>query len=577
MIPGPVRWTVLAALASLAVVRPNVAAAQVAASIEIPEAETYVLGDDIPLIWEFNNLSARPVAMLWEGCCRLNGRLDISANGNPITVLPPGAASFHSYTKAEELTPNTPAKFASLLSDWVQIPRGGYYDIGGRYTGVLPSQTPQVEDGLDLWRGTAIASPASLALLSVDDYLNQRKERTADRGWSISLSGRQALPPLDPIEIDLEIANVSSERRSFDWPGTIEIWLVNEDGIRLPQATRRIRQSGESIDLAPGESFVRKVELSSTDLGGSEFGDYTLFVDLAASESEGKRVPSNALNLTWTLEDQQLVTLLNDAAAGPSIGMRNPTLKLLRVYLDQLGQRLGDLDEKALNVKAQKLRHELRMAACLKPLSPKPGRVVLPMEVNQNGVARLDLPAETFCESFVASNGPKQVTTAYEIRRHLGWDIGVEFRGHGDTPLHQFFKLMEEMNSSGVKLSGPAFHSLPSETGGTNVVQFVPQPVACNLLFRIKPNGLAVAARKAQPGRPAWMNTFRASELTNVSVEPIEPSRLTDWVAKQEITSPRILIIADESIRWSDLQHRLLPIWEIASRLSVIPSQSEQN
>ena len=97
-------------------------AEEVSASVHIPPAEVYVLGDDIPLVWRFTNQSADPLAMLWEGCCRLNGKLSITANGQAVEVLPPGASSFHTYSKAETLTPGKPMEFRSLLADWVRLP-----------------------------------------------------------------------------------------------------------------------------------------------------------------------------------------------------------------------------------------------------------------------------------------------------------------------------------------------------------------------------------------------------------------------------------------------------------------------
>src|SRR5688572_8948786 len=64
--------------AALLVVTNSTLAAEhaVQASLHIPPAETYVIGDTIPLFWRFENKSNVPLAFMWEGCCRLNGRLD---------------------------------------------------------------------------------------------------------------------------------------------------------------------------------------------------------------------------------------------------------------------------------------------------------------------------------------------------------------------------------------------------------------------------------------------------------------------------------------------------------------------
>ena len=40
-------------------------APEVTATIQVQPAEVYVLGDDIPLIWNFTNQSTNSLAMLW--------------------------------------------------------------------------------------------------------------------------------------------------------------------------------------------------------------------------------------------------------------------------------------------------------------------------------------------------------------------------------------------------------------------------------------------------------------------------------------------------------------------------------
>ncbi|HAV64094.1 MAG TPA: hypothetical protein DCY13_17225, partial [Verrucomicrobiales bacterium] len=167
--------------------QPAKAEPHVEASLHVPPAEAYVLGDEVPLLWRFTNRSSDPLAMLWEGCCRLNGKLDVRAADESLEVLPPGASTFHTYSKAETLPPDQTVEFQSRLADWVSLPRGGEFELAGRYTGVLPIQTPQVPDGVALWRGTATAAPTQIQLLDVADYLAQRPGREQRRQLALRL------------------------------------------------------------------------------------------------------------------------------------------------------------------------------------------------------------------------------------------------------------------------------------------------------------------------------------------------------------------------------------------------------
>mgnify|MGYP003704418071 CR=1 FL=1 len=55
----------------------------VTARLEIPPAEINVIGDPVTLTWHFTNSAAKPMAFVWEACCRLNGIISWSGGSPP--------------------------------------------------------------------------------------------------------------------------------------------------------------------------------------------------------------------------------------------------------------------------------------------------------------------------------------------------------------------------------------------------------------------------------------------------------------------------------------------------------------
>ena len=82
-------------------------AAEVELRLAIPEAPFHVIGDPVPLRWEFVNRGDQRLAFMWEGCCRLNGRVTASL----------GQLTLHSdpATSAAQLTAHLFARAARLL------------------------------------------------------------------------------------------------------------------------------------------------------------------------------------------------------------------------------------------------------------------------------------------------------------------------------------------------------------------------------------------------------------------------------------------------------------------------------
>jgi hypothetical protein len=554
-------------------------APEVTATIQVQPAEVYVLGDDIPLIWNFTNQSTTSLAMLWEGCCRLNGKLFVTTGGQPVDILPPGAATFHTYSKAETLPPGQPMQFSSLLADWVRLPTGGEFELGGQYTGVLPNQTPQIPAGTELWRGTARATSAGLKVLGVDDYLAQRPVRSRERGVAIQLSGPDRLPPVEPVTFTATFKNLTDAPLTLDWPGTFQLWLVDERGWRLTQAIKFLPVAAEKLALPPHDQLSREFRLSSADLNGEPFGPLRLFLDLGADADGARRVPSTDLEVAWNLGPADTVALLNAAAGGSSAGMRNPPLKLLRQYLGALLPQLRALQAEALDgERARQLRDQLVLAGCVLPLAPKPGAVFLPVERSATGAWSVALPGAG-CESIIRLEAVAQVGRIAGVRRHLGWDVTAEAKPGPGMRLGDLFALANSLAPQQDQLAGPLTWRVPQASGlATNQIQFPTPLPAANMVLKIREtsNGpeLAAARKTPQPGRPLWMNVFSASELQTLKGEVIAGgAALENWL-QSETGTLQPVVIADENLAAEALLPLLGPLIERTLRIPIVSPEA---
>jgi hypothetical protein len=566
-------WLVVSASAMAAEVP------EVTATIEVQPAEVYVLGDDIPLLWNFTNQSTNSLAMLWEGCCRLNGKLTVTTGGRPVDILPPGASTFHTYSKAETLPPGQPMKFSSLLADWVRLPAGGEFELGGQYTGVLPNQTPQIPAGTELWRGTARATSARLKVLGVDDYLAQRSARSRERGVAIQLSGPDRLPPVEAVTFTATFKNLTDAPLSLDWPGTFQLWLVDERGWRLTQAIKFLPVAAEKLTLPPGGELRREFQLSSADLNAEPFGLLRLFLDLGAGADGARRVPSTDLKVAWNLHPADTVALLNAAAGGSSAGMRNPPLKLLRQYLGALLPQLRTLRAEDLDGdRARQLRDQLVLAGCVLPLAPKPGAVFLPLELNAAGAWSLVLPGAG-CESITGLEAAAQIERIAGVRRHLGWDLTAEVKPGAATRLGDLYGLAKSLAPQQEQLAGPLTWRVPQASGlATNQIQFPTTLPAANLVLKIREtsNGpvLAVARKSPQPGRPLWMNVFSKSELQSFEGEAITgAAALENWL-QSETGTLQPLVIADENLAVEAVLPLIRPLIERTLRIPILSPEA---
>lgn len=429
--------------------------AAVEAQLVIPPAETRVIGDPIPLIWRFSNTGSEPLGFMWEGCCRLNGRLSVTLDGRDVEPIPPGQALAHMFAKAERLEPGKPRDFDTRLSDWVRLERGGTYELRGRYTGVLPSQQPQVPRGLALWRDASETPPAHLAVIDVAEYLSQREARSRKRSITLELSGPERLPPLEPAPLKLRIRNTGAQAIHLQWPHPFDLWIVDGRGRRLSGVNTAVGGNYEEITIPAGDSVDRDIAFNSERMEGQPFGDYRVFVDLAPGREGQPRAPSSAFAMRWELGSSDVRQLVEKASSGSAAGLRNPALKLLRVHLGEIGSALESLANAALPDKAAQLAKELALAACLKPFSPAPGAVQLPLRIGRDGKWRFADAQLVRCATKAGSTPADQLAAIVGVRRHLGWQPGVELQPDETATAAALFQAVESLAPVRAELAAP--------------------------------------------------------------------------------------------------------------------------
>ncbi|MFN0069466.1 MAG: hypothetical protein ACKVYV_17750 [Limisphaerales bacterium] len=487
-------------------------------SLRFPEAETWVLGDDIPLFWHFENRSAVPLAFMWEACCRQNGRMTVTSNGVPIDTVPPVTAVAHMFARAETLPPGEVREFETKLSDWAVLPGTGRYTLAGTYTGVTTNQQPVVPRNLPVWRGTTATPPVEVALLGVEDYLRQRGPRAARRGLELKLAGPSALTPLGTNTWRLEVRNRAAEPRTLVWPDQFQPWVIDAAGRRLARGAV-FDAPQETFDLAPGATWSREFSLAADRFEREPLGDHRLFVDLASASAGEPRVPSNVLPLAWQLPPAAVADLLNLAAQGTAAGGRNPALRLLRQYLAELAPTLAALDGAGLDAPARPLLKRLRQAARLKPVSPRPGLAVLDVRFDEAGrAAWVDVRLATNLPALDPPRG-EAFAPLVALRRDLGWSLEIRLLPAPGTRLADLARFATAVPEAEAG-SGP-FAAVAFLDGGTNTsarVQFTAMPEVLvarslkNESGRVGP-GEATASGAAlveAPGALTWADLTRS-------------------------------------------------------------------
>jgi hypothetical protein len=543
------------------------AVASVEVELVIPPAETHVIGDHTPLSWRFVNLANEPVAFMWEGCCRLNGRLTVTAPDRPITPVPPGQALAHMFAKAEILHPGRPADFETRISDWVQLHESGTYQLEGHYVGVLPEQTPQVPAHLKLWRGSAQTPPLQYTVLGVPDYLAQRMERATRRQLQLELAGPNRVEPLQPSPLRLTIRNAGGSPQRMVWPNEFQLWIVNPEGQRVGNLPLPVDGAYDQLVIPPGAALERAVPFDWTRLEGEPFASYKLFVDLEPAPG-APRLPSNPLDIQWKLEASEIHQLVLQASHGPRMGLRNPALKLLRVYLADLGPDLAAMDLDTAPAQARDLRDQLRLASCLKSFAPEPGRVDLTLTIPATQPAHLSDPMIEACATLIPPVRRIFPDTTLEailaVRRHLGWEVTLNIQPAPDTMLDTVRYALRPFDRFATDLATHSRALIHADS--TNIpttVTFRSQPIPARFLLRLTKPGSTVRhefARKAPSLIPLPQgDLFRSDEIFQAPFQSVEDRTVLDALLDAAMVPPQTLVLAEPKVTWGELLEALDP------------------
>lgn len=527
----------------------------VTAQLSIPPAEVHVIGDATPLLWRFQNSGDEPLAFMWEGCCRLNGRLNVtSAEGDPVELIPPGQALAHMFAKAERLDPGVAGEYETRISDWVRLSRSGTYRLQGRYTGVLPTQQPQVPKGLALWRAAAETGPITFTVLSVDDYLKQRAGRAKAQGLELDLHGDDVVTPPRAVQLNLKLSNPGSQGQSVVWPDDFQFWLVDDAGQRVMNVPVYFEGTRVEWSLAAGEDLSHRIELDPTRFfEGVPFGDYRMFVDLSPRDGQALRVPSNPLPLHWRLEDGVVRSLVEQAAAGSKLGFRNAPLKLLRVYLGEIGGALEKAGDEAGDPKARELALELWRAGQLKPLAPRPGTVAWPLRLRTDGSWLMELAELERVATMLPE--PSRLPELYGLRRHLGWTVEFTLEPEAGVTMADLFLAAGEVHSvqgaAGAWVRAGTYGAITNRLGGLTLRGSTVQ--ASGLLKLGRDAALEGYMSGQKPGRSA------DGSGSTEGIEIRDDSELEAWLAELA-TGSTLQIEVDDSMTWGALTNRIGPV-----------------
>lgn len=568
--------------------------------ISIPPAQTHVLGDPTPLVWRFTNTSTQALAFMWEGCCRNNGKVEMKRQGPPPPVkgiVPPhsgpgpgiyspkcdhckqtrklgeltvestvaGPAQAHQFARAVRLAPGATQEFSTRLADWVKAEFTGDYKLRAQYLGVQPKQRPQMPRGVALWNGRTASTELDLSLLSVTDYLAERAARAATRQLRLELTGPARLVPFQPTPLKLKLTNTGRTEQRLDWPACLDLWLVATNGVRVVPLSEPQLGTTESLLIPSGGTVEREVPFSHELLVGEPFGSYQVFVDLRESAS-ALRVPSNPIAVAWQLDRDLVARLVRDAADKPLTGARNAPLKLLRIYLADLAGPLRALDTGQLSPAATKLATDLRTAAELKKLSPRPGRVDLSLNLAPDGKFEFNEAAVTAV--FAGRDLPPagQLRVVLSLRHHLGWDVGVGLKPEPATPLRHLAAALAAIAPLQADLAAPPTTPVfNADSTAFSPVSFQPAVIPANLVLRVTKAGstprLAVARRLPDPQRPGVEAMFSAAEMARaVFTELPDMAALEALLADGRLAAPRPLVLAAPNLEWRELSAWLGPL-----------------
>ena len=437
-------------LLALGITAPLANAAQVELRLAIPEAPFHVIGDPVPLRWEFVNRGDQRLAFMWEGCCRLNGRVTASLGQLTLHSDPATSATqltAHRFARAARLLPGKPAVFETNLGDWLNIDRSGEYKLTARYTGLLDNQQPQVGRGWQLWKNSATAEPIHATLLTPSDYIAKRNQAEI----ALRLDGPDRLLPIDPTMLELKLLNLSETPKTIHWPSDFALWFLDATGERSPLAPTSIRAASEKLVLAKNQRLAKRIEIAPGAFDGQSLEQYRLFADYKTATS---RTPSNAVPLDWQLNVADLLQLIHLGSGGAKTGLRNRPLKLMRLHLGELRQTLGQVPASDLNEKGKKLLKELQLAAALKPFSKKPGLVTVKLRITNDG--SIQFADEALSKAFQGKKPiADQLLDLLNIRKHLGWSVTIQLHPYATTAKKHVTAAFEKLRPLEPRLANP--------------------------------------------------------------------------------------------------------------------------
>lgn len=521
--------------------------AEVSLSLTIPQQKTFVIGDPIKLLWRFTNRTTNAFTFMWEGCCRVNGRVDMQRQGPAliptgnvrpnhvgvgpgiynssclhcrlerqkadltVEAAPLGPTTAHMFARPARLAAKGFQEFTSMLANWVLLDEPGDYELTGNYLGVHPKQRPQLLRRGRLWTGITRSAPLTLSLLSPSDYLAERDARSRVRGIDVRLSAPPKAIPFQSATLSVHLTNTSAESQTLHWPGEAELWIVDSEDKRLPESRYAISGKGSPISLGPGDTTTAQLPVKQDLFEGKPFGDYRVFVELKET-TNAIRVPSNPTTINWNLDRDMVSQLVTDAAERPAVGLRNPPLKLLRVHLTSIADILAALNP--TEAKARALANELTKAAILKQLQPQPGTAKLNLGIYvARGIAFQD-PA--IRKAFPNEPNPfKQLAAITKLRRHLGWSIAVNLRIDRQASMQLIDSALTELHAQEIKCSTKVFNSTAT---AFSVVSFPPRGTKATPIKMVDISTQGTP-RLSVPGAMSWQ------EITKLTAPLIAAGR----------------------------------------------------
>jgi hypothetical protein len=390
---------------------------------------------------------------------------------------------------------------------------------------------------------------------------------------TLTLDGPDEFLPLQSSTWRISFQNSAPETQIISWPRDLAFWLIDPNGRRVPTGANAFGTDTEDISVQPGEVVRREFSLNPEVLVGEPLGVYRVFVELS-EHRDLPRTPSNARSASWRLPASRVAELIEAAAAGPQVGLRNAPLKLLRTCLDEIRPALDTIERGSLSSAAQKLASDLSLAACLKSIAPKPSQVDLAVTHSPAGAWTFSEAAPRNC---IPENDLVQaVRSVLSVRRHLGCEFAVVLEPTGATTLGTLFALTQELEPLQRDLARPP-RVVVQQSRETDVlpgtVQFRTAALPANVVLRIRKTGdastLEGALRLPDPAQPQRAALFGADELEGMKFSNLKnPAALEAFVLP--LSAPRTLVHADPRLTWTELLEWFAPLLRKSLTVDVV-------